>query len=237
MGRGIRVTKNPKYEEILDFISKASDSGMFSSDIHETVVNIPEEFKPGKMQLQFSLGNKYSVLVGDYFAIRCIYFVEKTKTSKVLMAITKGVEEFTTAHFASKLFDPETIYPFLPHPKSNVNDWIIYNRKVSGYFNGGLYAVLLVNYGKLPENEEFMRNLKLFASNLSVLLRGVAELDGIENAEDLSTVSPFALTTLPAILYQQKNPKGFEEFRQKKFELHNLDNFKQVSLESKTKLF
>jgi hypothetical protein len=227
-GRGIQVSRDPKYEANLHHSAKAADSGMFSSDIHQSVADVPEHLN-SKSHNQFRLGNKYAILVGDYFAIKCIFHVEKTKKSQALMALIKGVEEFATASFDVPLLDPKVMYPILPNSKATINDWIRYNKKTSGYFNGGLYAAILLNYGGLPKNEEFMKQFKTFSANLSVLLKGVAEIDAFENSEDISTLYPLALTSLPAILYQRNNPKAFDSLRRHNNFNLNTQAFKEVS--------
>lgn len=227
-GRGIRTSTNPKYEENLNFISRGSDSGMFSSEIHQTVVDIPEDYNHSNILTQYSLGNKYAALVGDYFAIRCIYFLEKAKNSKAFIAITKGLEQFTTANFAVKFLDPKIIYPHLPHKNVTLDDWIRYNRKISGYFTGGLYAALVLNCDGLPKDDKIMKAMSRFSSNLAVLLKGVADIEMLENAREFSSVPTSVLTTLPAVLHQRKHPGVFDALRNKQINFNT--DFRQVNL-------
>lgn len=201
---------------------------MFSSEIHQTVVDIPEDYSHSTILSQYSLGNKYATLVGDYFAIRCIYYMEKAKNSKAFIAITKGLEQFTTASFAVKFLDPKIIYPIIPHKRASLDEWIRYNRKISGYFTGGLYAALIANHDGLPNDAKKMDAMKRFSSNLAVLVKGVADIETLENAHEFSTMPTSLLTTLPAVLYQLKHPGVLDSLRQKEMNFHT--DFKQVGI-------
>jgi hypothetical protein len=225
-GRGIKTSDDPKYEENLNFISRGADCGMFSSEIHQTMVDIPEDYSHSKILTQYSLGNKYAVLVGDYFSIRCISYIDKAKNSKAFIAITKGLEQFTMANFAVKFLDPKIIYPHIPLKSASLNEWIRYNRKISGYFTGGLYAILIANHDGLPNDEKKMNAMKRFSSNLAVLLKGVSDIETLENAREFSSVPPLILTTLPAVLYQQQHPQVLDSLRHKQINFHA--DFKQV---------
>jgi len=219
-GRSLGVTRDMnrddflRFEQRLNTISNAAECGMFSSDVHQTVVNIPADLKSSKTLVQFNMGNKYAVLVGDYFAIRTIFFAEKAKSSAVIIAITNGVEEFTSAPFSSNLIDPNIWYPFIPSPKLTYRDWEDYNIKAPGYFTGGLYAVLTVCPNRLDQDTHFNRKMRSLVPNLNLFLKTLAELNDFEGPEH-TMLSPFLFTSLPAILFQEKNPAVFDYFRAK----------------------
>jgi len=194
---------------------------MFSADIHHTILDIPDDHPSFEnCSNQYHMGNKYAVLVGDYFAIRCIYHAERTKTNSVMVAITEGVEEFTTCSFGTNLFDDYMGYPNTLSPNASILDWILYNQKAYGYLKGGLYASLSLHHKRNKGvKTNFDKDMEKFVSNLSVFLKASAELDAFERKECL-VPSPFLLTSLPAILCQMENPHVFNSLRKSGYELN-----------------
>jgi len=114
--------------------SSAAESGMLSSAVHETVVDVPDD--SNNIVSECNMGNKFAVLVGDYFAIRTIYMAEKVKNNRTMMHVNRGVEEFTCAHFKSGLIRVDSPYPFILSPTATLEDWISFNVNGSGYFTG-----------------------------------------------------------------------------------------------------
>ena len=185
---------------------------MFSSDVHQTVVNTPTSITDPKLLTQLNLGNKYAVLVGDYFAIKAIYFAERAKSNKVLLSITQGVEDFASAPFFSNLVNSSIWIPSVPSRRASLQDWINYNIKASGYFTGGLGAVLKVTPQQLDLNSDLNQRMKRFVHNLVCFVKIVLELDDF-HSESHMMVSPFLLISLPAVLYQLRNPNAFDFLR------------------------
>jgi len=60
-------TRRDTFESQLEFIANAAESGMFSSDVHQTVMDIPpgSTHLPNHILHELNLGNKYAVLVGE----------------------------------------------------------------------------------------------------------------------------------------------------------------------------
>lgn len=224
------ATNNENYDKQLDKVANASDSGMFSADIHHTIIDIPENH-PSFLNCssQFHNGNKYAVLVGDYFAIRCIYYAEKTKTNSVMVAITEGVEEFTTSSFGTNLFDKGVGCPIILSPSASVHDWILYNHKALGYFKGGLYAAYSLHKPRSQNqvNTKLDAQMAKFVANLSAFLKACVEIEELQHSECI-VPSPFLLTSLPAIFCQMENPSLFSHLRDLNYEL-NAEHIIEVS--------
>ncbi|ODN01218.1 hypothetical protein Ocin01_05458 [Orchesella cincta] len=221
-GRSLMSNQNRSesaYDRLLNHVANASDSGMFSSDIHQTILDIPDEHPSiGNCSAQLHMGNKYAVLVGDYFAIRCLYNAEKTKTNSVMVAITEGVEEFTCS-FGASLLDKTVGYPQLLSPNASVLDWILHSQKAFGYFRGGLYAALSLQM-KPNDRLKVERQMASLVSNLSLFLKAAAEMEALQEANSF-VPSPFLLTSLPAVLYQSEHPHMFADLRKRGYELDN----------------
>ncbi|CAL8138310.1 unnamed protein product [Orchesella dallaii] len=221
-GRSLMSQQNRSesaYDGLLNHVANASDSGMFSSDIHQTILDIPDEHPSiENCSAQLHMGNKYAVLVGDYFAIRCLYNAEKTKTNSVMVAITEGVEEFTCS-FSATLLDKTVGYPLVLSPNASVRDWVFHSQKAFGYFRGGLYAALALRY-KSDERSKIERQMATLVTNLSLFLKASAEMEALQEAESF-VPSPFLLTSLPAVLYQSEHPQMFATLRKRGYEMDN----------------
>jgi len=224
------AANNGNYDKLLDNVANASDSGMFSADIHHTIIDIPENHPSFvNCSSQFHNGNKYAVLVGDYFAIRCIYYAERTKTNSVMVAITEGVEEFTTSSFGTNLFDTSVGCPIILSPHASVHDWILYNQKAFGYFKGGLYAAFSLNLKPNSQNQidtKVDAHMAKFVANLSAFLKACVEIEELQHSECI-VPSPFLLTSLPAIFCQMENPSLFSHLRALNYEL-NAEHINEV---------
>lgn len=219
------------FEMLLNNIACASDAGMFSSDIHHTILDIPDNHPLFENHsIAFHVGNKYAVLVGDYFAIRCIYYAEKTKTNSVMVAITRGVEEFTTSLFGTNVFDKSVGYPLVSSPATSLHDWVVYNQKAYGYMNGGLYAALsLFHKSSLHQRQSGVYpHMSKFVANLSAFLKTAEDLDSLLHNESC-VPSPFLLTSIPAIFCQMENPKLFANLRNLGYDLSG-DHVLEVSM-------
>lgn len=217
-----------KQDILIDNIANASDSGMFSSDIHNTIIDIADNHPSFQnCSPQFHMGNKYAVLVGDYFAIRCIHYAEKTKTNSVMVAITEGVEEYTTSSFGTTFFDKNAGFPMLLSPGATPHDWIQYNQKAFGYFKGGLYAAMSLHQRNL-KSASVNPSIGKFVDTFSLFLKACSEIEAFEQTDNMVVPSPFLLTSLPAVLCQLENPAVFERLRALKFEL-NMDQLREVN--------
>jgi len=233
-GTNNKTNSNSKYEEVLSFISKGADSGMFSSTIHSSIVDMPDldevTSTSSRILDQYFLGNKYATLVGDYFAIRCIHFIEQAKQSQVFMEITNGLGQFATATFTPQFLDLQTIYPLLPLKSARVENWTQYSHKSSGYFTGGLNAIMTQNLNHHSNyGQEDSNSMKRFSSNLAVLLKGIEEIEMLQNVHQFSSVPSSILLTLPSVLHQQKHPNAFDLWRREK--LNSQANFNQIAEE------
>lgn len=220
--------ENEEYDKLLDYVANASDAGMFSADIHHTIIDIPENHPTFyNCSSLFHMGNKYAVLVGDYFAIRCIYYAERTKTNSVMVAITEGVEEFTTSTFGTNLLDKSTRFPQMLSPNASVHDWILYSQKAFGYFKGGLYAAFSLVHNSHTKDQHLEAQMAKFVANFSAFLKACGEIESLEQT-DLVVPSPFLLTSLPAVLCQMENPAIFSRLRTMSYEL-NSEHIREVS--------
>ena len=214
-----------RYDSQLHNISRASECGMFSAAVHQTVLNLPPLPDPvDGLNVELNLGNKYAVLVGDFFAIKTIFFAEKVKNSQVFLKIIHGVEDFTYSSFSS-LINRGLSWPNVANEHATAEDWMSHAVGSSGYFTGGLNAVHTLNQNLDQGTQIAGKDLANFVSGLAMFLKVKGELDDISRTGDDGTDSgvviknPFIFTSLPAVIYQQSNLKVFQELRKAKFDV------------------